>query len=749
MEKFHLQILFNLNNNMKYLLMICASFIFYIGQAQDLRQFIPDDAIFVGSINSSNILESVTIAQLDNSKLGKKILDEASDKVGFKIASFNDFGVDTNVNSYFYFASNDSLGYTTLIAPLKNAQFFDHYSEAQDNEVVSKGNFKYLKLSGSQFLAWDNQKLLVIEGNYIDSYFTDYDFSAIEAELAEKGSPEDEYYGTEPILEVPEDAGYDDAGVMHPPVMPADDYQQEAAEEITRDYIPYLYNYQLQLYADSFYEFCESIKEAAKNNDKAAIEDLKYQVEQLQDLASRVDSIAEPDPAALDNYIENKTYYAKIAVEQLKDAAVREQVQTLIDSATFTSADFKIYEYSYDYGYGDYKDYYAEKYALEQKWTENILQVVMAPAGNSILNNKKYLAQYDSKAVVNVWNSNLGGTLSDFYGGISSAIIGYNNSSYDFVDGYGEFSTNLYLEGTKTRIGVDITLSEEFAKKFERMGKQKLNKKFFKYINEDQLLGYMTYKINTKNFLEEYPSILAKTYAPLYGAHYKEEMELGMEFFSLVLDEEAVSKLVNGDVYFGLSGISEKEVTYFDYEYDEDYNYQEIEKTKMEKLPEFILMATTKEESFTNKLVDYLSKKEIVVRENGYYKILDKSSDIPLDLYFVIKNDIFFLTTSSAEISAIVNDSFKSKLSGSHKKMMQAGNFSAFFNGTKFGQEFPFDEGDIPNMKAMRFAAENASDFYLKSSRIKNRKMHTELIMEIPANQKNLINYMMSFVEHF
>ncbi|MCB0460569.1 MAG: hypothetical protein KDC74_11225, partial [Flavobacteriaceae bacterium] len=46
--------------------------------AQDLRKYIPNDAVFVGSINGKNILESVTINELDNSKIGKQILQKVS-----------------------------------------------------------------------------------------------------------------------------------------------------------------------------------------------------------------------------------------------------------------------------------------------------------------------------------------------------------------------------------------------------------------------------------------------------------------------------------------------------------------------------------------------------------------------------------------------------------------------------------------------------------------------------------------------
>ena len=113
-------ILFNLNKNMKYLLFISAWFGLSVANGQDLRQFVPSDAIFVGSVNGSNILETVTISEFDQSKLGQKMLRDFSNQAGFEIASINDFGINANAHTYFYHSSNDSLSYTTLVAPLKN-----------------------------------------------------------------------------------------------------------------------------------------------------------------------------------------------------------------------------------------------------------------------------------------------------------------------------------------------------------------------------------------------------------------------------------------------------------------------------------------------------------------------------------------------------------------------------------------------------------------------------------------------------
>lgn len=710
---------------MKYLLLICAFVSFSVIQAQDLRDHIPANASFVGSIDGSKLLESVVISELDNSKLGKEMLKAFSKETGQELTSIEDIGINTKATTYFYFNQTDSLSYTVLLAPLKQSQFLEQVYK--DNDVKQKSNYKYTNVDNSGYVAWDNSKMVFVFGNYNAAYFADYDFSSIEAELAENAE-EVEITEEEAIVETVEAT-------------------EEPAKEFTYDDLPYLYNYSLHLYASNYYYFSEDLKVAAQNNNPDILEQLQTQVDQLQNYVAEVDSISNPDPENLDSFISNRAYFLKQAVSNFKDQKDRDRAMKLIEDATYTSQSFKVYKSQYDYSPVSILDYYEEKKALELRWTEYMLHQAMIPAVKPISTNKQYTAQFDSKAVVNIWNNHLGNTLSQIYSGLYTAFQGYPKSVDELMGAYGELSANLYLEGQQARISVDMGLSGEFAEIYERMGDQKINSKFFKYLNEDKFLGYISYNINSKNTLEEYPKLMAKSYGPLLEGKMQDEIAIGADLFALLLDEEAAAELIKGDAILAFTGINEKEVTYTDYEYDEDYNYTAIEKTKKEKLPDFVFMASTTEMDLTDKLINYLVKKEMAVAENGYYKILHKERDLPLDLYFAFKNDIFFLSTSAQDMGDIVNDRYTAKLSGKHKKMIKQGNFSAFFNGKKFGKDFPVDT-NMPNMEFVKYALANASDFYLTSSKIKNKKMHSELVMEVPANHKNTISYLLDFIEH-
>src|SRR5690606_41549928 len=73
-----------------------------------------------------------------------------------------------------------SLSYTTFLFPLKNNCFL----ETLHTDVTDKGSYKMHRIDESNYMAWDDKKLVLIMGSYNHAYFEEYDFSEIEAELA-------------------------------------------------------------------------------------------------------------------------------------------------------------------------------------------------------------------------------------------------------------------------------------------------------------------------------------------------------------------------------------------------------------------------------------------------------------------------------------------------------------------------------------------------------------------------------------
>src|SRR5690606_11903726 len=128
----------------------------------------------------------------------------------------------------------------------------------------------------------------------------------------------------------------------------------------------------------------------------------------------------------------------------------------------------------------------------------------------------------------------------------------------------------------------------------------------------------------------ELPKLMNDTYGQIF-AQYEGEISLGTEILSLLLDEEAIATVAKGDGLFVLNGIAEQEVTYTDYEYDEDYNYKEVEKTKMETIPDFLFMFSSENAGLYNRLTSYLQHKMLLTDDNVISHI--EESVVPFDLY--------------------------------------------------------------------------------------------------------------------
>ncbi|HEU4609249.1 MAG TPA: hypothetical protein VFS31_14125, partial [Chitinophagaceae bacterium] len=168
---------------------------------------------------------------------------------------------------------------------------------------------------------------------------------------------------------------------------------------------------------------------------------------------------------------------------------------------------------------------------LAQKWTAAFAENKFGNSTTtSILNNPAYQRSQDKEAVATFYLSDLSG----LYSGILPYYYGrYTNG---VLSGFKSMNARLYLDREEARVVSELEVDENKATSYKKMYSKKVNKKFLKYINSDKLIGFMSYAINTEAYLQEVPGLLENTYGR-YLDKYEEEIGLGAELFSLLLDE--------------------------------------------------------------------------------------------------------------------------------------------------------------------------------------------------------------------
>ncbi len=390
------------------------------------------------------------------------------------------------------------------------------------------------------------------------------------------------------------------------------------------------------------------------------------------------------------------------------------------------------------------EDFYDIKKRGSSTWNANYAKKIFNYNGASILSNHSYLKSIDSKASATLWIGNYGGMMNDmmkssFYYTLGS---GYNVNGNRL--GFGTMIAQLYFEEDKVRMTSKMEVNGKWQKAFKKIYASKIDRSFFKYFNEDDVLSYVSLAMSTEALLDEYPALMSEMYGGMLP-EYNEETSVAADLFSLILDEEAVGELVTGDMLFILNDIVEKDIAYTTYEYDDDYNETEVKKTKKEVSPDFtIIIGSEKNEKLLFRLIRLGVKHEAFETKKNYYK-LNLPSKTPFDLFAVIKDEKIFLTTSEKRLTDIVSNRIVSK-GGAHKKRIRKNSSVFYMDIDNLISKIPESDLSKSEKEFADYAKDNLKDAYF-TGKMKGNTMYSEFIIETEKNRKNSLKVLLDFLE--
>jgi hypothetical protein len=671
---------------MKKILIAISLFLsFNLAKAQDLVKKIPSNAFTVATIKGDNIFKLMFVKDFNESFVGKKLLTETSKSLDKSFTSIEDFGINLEKNMYYFNQLSDSITYNCFLIPIKDATKFESLINSKENKFKKEGEIRTMILPDStSIIKWNNNMLYFVTGSIRGSFFADSAKSA--------------RYGIKDIR-----FQSDDVVVVDSTAVAVDSTYVTTAEPMVEEVV-----------APSVTKTKAQKKSSTKKNTKKPIGKKK------------------------------KTTKKKVPFKpqyQHNDDVIATAVDASIDTASAMTPVHGIVDEQYDTYQQERAEQDAKKKRLAFVWMTAQADQIFNGTYESIENNKSYTASLDNKAIAELWVS----SLQDVYNSIAPEFGTYGKAG--LMKGYGALNAKLFMDDKSFRISTGLELAQEQADAYKKIMNRKLNKNFLKYVNSEKAIGFMSYSIDTKAYLEEFPKLLKQTYGSFLGAKMDDEIDLGADLFSLLLDEEAVSKVIKGDALFVINGLNTKDVTYTTYEYDDDYKQKEVTKTKKETLPDFLFMFSSEDHRLINKLIKYGINKNFVSVNNNIYKIEEKKS--PIDIYFMIKDGIVFFGNSLTELQGISNNQYGNKISKLHKDLLSKNNFSFLFNAKNLVGKVPDSEiGGEETAKKFNSTLEKMGNVYMKSNPIKGRLVSADISAEIPNGHENALKYLFSLIEN-
>ena len=314
----------------------------------------------------------------------------------------------------------------------------------------------------------------------------------------------------------------------------------------------------------------------------------------------------------------------------------------------------------------------------ERKFTLDWVKKIMNSDGSaSVGKNPKFMLAQAKKTDANLWldYSSVIGMYMDEMGGYSNDEVAMftemMGSMYD--DTYMSIGVN--FDHGAVNFNVDSYANSEMMKFYQESTDAKFNKKFHKYIPGENLMGYWSFNINVENTFNGYKDMFTPMLnnVPMYGSMTNDVMDI-MDIF---IDEEAIYDLWKGDVLFAVTGLKDIEKTVTTYEYDEEFNKKEVQKTYTQKLPEFVMMSSYGNEENVMKFIKLGEKTPFVERKGHYFKATVPEAD--MDVYLALHKGIMFFTNNIDLIENRLSKGYSKKERMSKAQCKQIKNNSMVF----------------------------------------------------------------------
>lgn len=360
--------------------------------------------------------------------------------------------------------------------------------------------------------------------------------------------------------------------------------------------------------------------------------------------------------------------------------------------------------------------------------------------------SSRSLRKFDKKnTLVHFWAKDLIGFYREAMPyTLASMQLGYGME--ELIYAYQDIVLDLVQDKHTLRLKGSLALNAEMDRMIRPIYKNKMNRKFSKYIPENHI-GYFSININTESYLKSFPTLMERWGGPsLYS--YRDIAGIAATAFEVILDEKAIAQVMGGDHLVFINGLKKVKKEYIDYQYDENtFDYTEIKKTKDDYIPTFLWMFTSEDQRIYKKILALGENKEKVTQNNGIYKIVDNPKGEVIHVLF--KDNIVFVSNDEEQLSSIRTNRFRTSNDRSIKKKIFSNNMTAVTHLAEIPETI--NRLGIPVIKRWDNTVKTLAqygDVTITAQGAKKGRITGEIAVDFPKEEPNALQYLLKELLH-
>lgn len=655
---------------------------------QDLLSKVPANSKMVVAFNGKGFLKHADVNQVSGifQKMG---LFKEIGKNNEQIQNIEDFGIDLHGKSYIHMDVNEKVTFLGGLIPLKSKSQFEAMLPKEKKIEVVNGLNSIFSSDRTLRISWDDHTIYMLGGIAVDSYF---------------GRPE-----------VSEELGLK--------AYPEYSYADDAATEITLD-------------DEWMIDSTSTAEEAIAEAEAAAAAAMTSEEEAALEAAAAA--------AAAQAEIEEEEGVVIIPPAGVPPPS---NSDTIGVEDEFASVDSVLARDEYQ------DDYYAQ-YAQVSHYNDSVKNVVVAQEvsqklGTIITSNGKgfrsnALARMKDNELMRIEAVKLDSMMHYLY---PKEIIGVTmgfTPSFDY--GYEAMSGVVAVDGHTMKFSGHIQTDKETTKIYKDIYGRKLNPRFYNFVDENAL-GFISMNVSTEAYLKHSPRLISKMYGT-GESKVNQMIDLYATLFDVIIDEQAIGKVFKGDNLLVLNGVTQKEVEYIDYEYDEDYNATEVTKTKKATIPDYLWAFSSDDTRVFEKLLKFAETQTAARLDDGIYHILE-TKEPEITPYVLMGDGMVILSNNLEKLEEIKANRFRGKSASHYTAMLKKNKFAFLLNAKRIPGMV--EELDIPIHKSVDEelkAFAKYGDVYMISKGMKGNKFEFEGGVEFPKEGKNALDFMLKSLDN-
>lgn len=205
-----------------------------------------------------------------------------------------------------------------------------------------------------------------------------------------------------------------------------------------------------------------------------------------------------------------------------------------------------------------------------------------------------------------------------------------------------------------------------------------LNKKFYRYIDQTNLMGLYTLSTNTTGLMTSYGEEVYKAFQESDAPESKIVVNI-LDIVDIFFDEEEVYGLFEGDMAVAVTDLRVMEIERTDFQYDEESDqWNEVAVTEEAVMPIATMMFSLGDPANIQHFIDLgVNMGGLTKHKEGVWIVKDSKRELGMDLYVIMHDGLLMFSNDNNVTSALASGLAKNK-------QLPAATINAFSNYTQY-----------------------------------------------------------------